>query len=205
MSEFSIQWNERYQNNDVPWDSRSVSPELKRVLIEQHIEPGRAVELGCGTGTNSVYLAEKGFEVTAVDFSERAIETAAIKADQAGVDIRFVLSDVCDLHLAVQPYDFLFDRGCYHCVRKVNLDGFRETLRKNTKPGTLWLSLSGNCNEQYDEHIPKVSEEEIRSELGDLFEIVQIREFHFEDADERRGPLGWSTLMRRKEAENQEK
>ncbi|QDU79613.1 putative S-adenosyl-L-methionine-dependent methyltransferase TehB [Polystyrenella longa] len=198
MSEFAIRWNERYQNNDTPWDSRLVSKELIRVLKDHSIEPGRALELGCGTGTNAIYLAEQGFAVTAVDISERAIDTAAMKANEANVDIRFVLSDITDLQMVVSPFDFVFDRGCYHCVRKEKLSGFLNTLKKCTRPGSLWLTLSGNSHESDDEHIPKVSEEELKAELGDLFEFVQLREFHFEDEGERQGPLGWSALLKRK-------
>ncbi|MCA9039589.1 MAG: class I SAM-dependent methyltransferase [Planctomycetaceae bacterium] len=199
MSEFAIRWNERYQNNDTPWDSRQVSKELKRVIEEHQIKPARALELGCGTGTNAIHLAQQGFEVTAVDFSERALETAAMKAHEANVEIKFILGDLTDLHLAVTPFDFLFDRGVYHCVRNENLPGFLNTLKKNTHPGSLWLSLSGSTNEEHDEHIPKVSEEDIKQDLGGLFDIVQLREFHFEDEGERQGPLGWSVLLRRKE------
>ncbi|MEZ6047371.1 MAG: class I SAM-dependent methyltransferase [Planctomycetaceae bacterium] len=199
MSEFAIRWNERYLNEDTPWDSRLVSLELMKVLQEQNIQPGRALELGCGTGTNSIYLAKQGFDVTAIDISERALETAAMKAHEANVEVRFILGDLCDLHLVTSPFDFVFDRGCYHCVRKIDLPGFMDTLNKYTHPGSLWLTLCGNSKEEHDEHIPKVSQTELASELSGLFDLVHMREFHFQDEGEREGPLGWSVLLKRKD------
>lgn len=191
-------WNVRYVEGDTPWDSKLVSRELKKVLQEQDIQPGRALELGCGTGTNAIYLAQKGFDVTAVDVSERALEMAVMQSQRASTNVSFVLQDVCNMHLAFEPFDFVFDRGCYHCARKIDLPGFLETVKRLTKPGTLWLTLTGNANDPSDEGPPKLTEEEIRDDLCDLFDLKQIREFHFEDAGGAQGPLGWSCLLERK-------
>ena len=60
-------WNARYLSGELPWDSGLPSRELQRVLEEQKIAPGRALELGCGTGTNAIELARRGFDVTAVN------------------------------------------------------------------------------------------------------------------------------------------
>lgn len=191
-------WNLSYVEGDTPWDSKLVSRELRKVLKEQDIKPCRALELGCGTGTNAIYLAQKGFDVTAVELSERALEMAALQAQRASTNVNFVLHDACNLHLAFEPFDFVFDRGCYHCARKVDLTGFRSTLEHLTKPGTLWLTLTGNANDPSDDGPPKLTEQEIRDDLSDLFEIKQIREFHFEDEGGLKGPLGWSCLLERK-------
>lgn len=59
-----------------PWNSGIVSRELVRVLAEQHVVPCRAVELGCGAGTNAVHLTQQGFEVLGTDCSAIAIERA---------------------------------------------------------------------------------------------------------------------------------
>lgn len=65
------------------------------ILIEQtrDITPGRALEIGCGMGANALWLAEQGWQVTAIDFSERAIESAKRLADQRGVAVEFVVAD----------------------------------------------------------------------------------------------------------------
>ena len=70
-----------------------------------------------------------------------------------------------------------------------------------TRPGTVYLSLSGNANEQTEQGPPRVTEEEIRAELGGVFEVQQLRAFRFEDPGGVDGPLGWSCLMVRREEE----
>ena len=109
-----------------------------------------------------------------------------------------VEADVQHFGAGLEPFDFVFDRGCYHCCRGVDLEGYRATLRHVTRPGTLFLCLAGNANEQSDEGPPRVTEEQIREELGELFEIEQLREFRFQDPGGEDGPLGWSCLMVRR-------
>ena len=115
------EWNERYLAGELPWDSGIRSRELARVIDDGEIPLGRALELGCGTGTNSVYLASKGFQVTAVDCAPAALEFGKAKAAEAGVDVIFLAGDVCELQPEGGSFDFIFDRGCYHCIRRTDL------------------------------------------------------------------------------------
>lgn len=191
-------WDSRYRDADTPWDSCIRSRELARVLTEQTIIPCSAAELGCGTGTNALFLAEQGFDVTGFDISPVALEQARSKAEQAGLQIDFVEADLCRFTQDVEPFDFIFDRGCYHCARKVDAAGYLQTLRQLTRPGTRYLVLTGNANDPCEEGPPKLHENEIRADLEELFEFQQVREIHFEDAGGIEGPLGWSCLLIRR-------
>ncbi|MGD9854531.1 MAG: class I SAM-dependent methyltransferase [Planctomycetaceae bacterium] len=190
-------WNGRYASGDTPWDSGRPSREMLRVIAEHGIEPCRALELGCGTGTNAVALAEQGFEVTAVDCAPRALETARCKADAAGVSVNWIHADVQSLGGALHPFDFVFDRGCYHCCRRVDLQGYLNTIDHLTRQGSRVLILAGNANEQSEHGPPRVTEEELRSDFGGMMQIVSLREFRFEDPGGSDGPLGWSILLAR--------
>jgi SAM-dependent methyltransferase len=193
-------WNERYEKNDTPWDTGQPSSELQRVLAESGIKPCRALELGCGTGTSAVWLSQQGFAVTAVDVSPLAIECANQHAEAAGVRLHFLVADVLDPPTDLTgPFDFFFDRGCYHVVRRDNPEAYLETLRRLTRPGTVGLVLTGNAREPRQPGPPVVSAEQIHAELGSLFDVVQLREFHF-DQIEADGTqiLGWSCLLRRR-------
>jgi methyl halide transferase len=193
-------WEDKYREGNTPWDSGVASKELQRVLSEQGISACRALELGCGTGTNAVFLAGQGFDVTAVDCSSLALESAQQKATAAAVSVNWLEADVQNFGADLEPFEFVFDRGCYHCCRRVDLPGYLQTLENVTAPGTRYLSLCGNANEQTEgQGPPRVTEEEIRNELGGSFEINQIREFRFEDPGGVPGPLGWSVLMTRRD------
>lgn len=203
-------WDQRYLLSDAPWNSGLASRELVHLLREECIAPCRAFELGCGVGTNAVFLAQHGFEVTAADFSSVAIERARTLANDAGVAAHFATADLCrcdDLRTALgaeraaiceRQCSFLFDRGCYHCVRRVNLAGFLETVDWLAAPDARLLVLCGNANEQTEHGPPRVTELELREDWEPLFEIQQIREFRFEDRGGVPGPQGWSCLMIRR-------
>lgn len=198
MAQVDRDWDERYRSGDTPWDSGLPSRELQRVLREAQIAPCRALELGCGTGTNAVFLAQQGFDVTAVDCSPLALEQARRKAQAAGVAVNWIEADVQHFGAGLEPFDFVFDRGCYHCCRRVDLLGYLATLRNVTRPGSRMLCLAGHIDETSDVGIPKVSAEELQRELGPLFEFEFRRAFHFQDAEGAEGPLGWSCLMKRR-------
>lgn len=196
----STDWNQRYATGDTPWDSGLPSRELTRTLAERRIVPCRVAELGCGSGTNALHLASLGFQVTAFDLSEVALERARAKASAAALSIDFRQADLCRFDAAAwngEPFDFLFDRGCYHCARKIDLPGYRRALERLSRPGTLYLTLTGNANDAAERGPPKLTPEEIEADLGALFERVSLRPFHFEDPGGVDGPLGWSCLMRR--------
>lgn len=185
-------WQGKYQAGETPWDSGLASRELQRVLAEQVIAPCRAIDLGCGTGTNAVFLASRGFATTGVDCAPLALEQARLKTEAAGAKVHWIEADVQHFGQDLAPFDFLFDRGCYHCCRRVDLEGYRETLRNVTRPGSRCLILAGNANEPSDEGPPRVTDQQIRDDLGDLIEFTFIREFRFQDAGGVDGPLGWS-------------
>ena len=198
MSAPARDWNSRYVTGDLPWDSGIASKELREVIDRQAIAPGRALDLGCGTGTNAIWLAQHGFEVTGLDLAEAAIEIARQKAVEAQTNVNWIAAPVEQFGEDVEPFDFVFDRGCYHICRRVDLKGYIETHRRVTHSGSLCLVLAGSVSETGDSGIPKVTEEELRTEFTELYETVDLHPFQFEDGDGQPGPQGWSSLMRRR-------
>jgi 2-polyprenyl-3-methyl-5-hydroxy-6-metoxy-1,4-benzoquinol methylase len=191
-------WERRYREGDSPWDTGRPSTELRRVLAEEEIAPCRCIELGCGTGSNAVWLAQQGFDVSAVDISPLAIERATARAAAAGVTVRWLTADVLDPPDLGGPYRFFFDRGCYHVVRRTDVQRFLQTLDRLTEPGTLGLVLTGNAREPHDPGPPVVDEATLRQELGQVFQIVWLREFRFDSTPgSGEGFLAWSCLLRR--------
>lgn len=195
-----INWDSHYQSGDPPWETGQPSLELARVIAEEKIQPCRVIDLGCGTGINAVWLAQQGFDVTAVDITPLAIERARQRAAAAGVTVRFALADVLDLREHYEPFPFFFDRGCYHSVRDPDVQAYMRTLERITAQGSLGLVLTGNAREPHPpgQGPPVVTAEELHAELEPLFEIVRLREFRF-DTTEQTGasPLAWSCLVRR--------
>ena len=107
-----------------PWDSRVQPPELV-AFVENHT-PGKALDVGCGAGSNTVYLAEKGWDATGVDFVPRAINIARTRAARAGVAPRLLVGDVTRLSALGIGRDFalIFDKGCFHCIAESDRDRY---------------------------------------------------------------------------------
>ena len=96
------------------WDTGITPPELV-AFVAGH-PAGRALDLGCGTGTNTIYLAQNGWRVTGVDFVAQAIRLARRKAHQAGVDVTFLHQDVTRLEDLSGSFDLILDIGCLHSL-----------------------------------------------------------------------------------------
>ena len=200
MPEQAVDWAQRYHEGTTPWDSGKPSSELKRVVEGGIVSPCRALELGCGTGTNAVYLAQKGFDLTAVDMVELALEQARAKAKAAGATVQFLQASVLNLPDLGAPFDFLFDRGCFHSFKERGWNEFLKSITQVIHPGTRWLMLCGNDKEQHDPGPPTLSEKQIRDVLGPQFDFEWVREFRF-DLSPSLGtnrPLAWSLIMRKR-------
>jgi len=120
------------------WDQDTVPPEVV-TLSEKGGSHGRALDLGCGTGTYSIHLAQQGYAVVGVDFSSKAIALASEKARQAGVNVDFRLGDVTRLDFLRDPFDIILDVGCFHGLSKVERARYAENLARLTHPGSLFL------------------------------------------------------------------
>ena len=154
-----------------PWDSGVPPPELVE-LIEgpRALTAGRAIDLGCGTGTNCKYMLEHGWDVTGVDYIPRAIRAAKREAPGA----KLLVGDVTRLgELGVDgPFDLLLDLGCFHSIADERRNAYvREAARVAQPGGTLLMFAFG----EKGPGTPVATESEIRQRFGDDFDIVEVR------------------------------
>lgn len=120
-----------------PWDTGVSPPELIG-FIQSH-PPGRALDLGCGTGTNAITLAQNGWQVTGVDFAHRAVKIARKKARKAGLQIEFLIRDVTKLDDLDGPYDLILDIGCYHGLSQPGKTTYIQNLERLLAPDGAYL------------------------------------------------------------------
>ena len=119
------------------WDTGVSPPELME-FIARH-PAGRALDLGCGTGTNVITLARHGWQVTGVDFVKRAIREAERKARQAGVTVDLLVDDVTRLEKVHGEFDLILDIGCFHGLDASGQDAYVQNLIRLTRPGSHYL------------------------------------------------------------------
>jgi cyclopropane fatty-acyl-phospholipid synthase-like methyltransferase len=120
-----------------PWDTGISPPELLE-FIQTH-KPGRAIDIGCGTGTNLITLANAGWKVTGVDFAPRAIKFARQKLRQAGVQANLLIQDVTNLQGVTGPFDLALDLGCFHGISQEGKQKYLEGLDRILAPNGFWL------------------------------------------------------------------
>ncbi len=122
-----LQFN-RWYFGKPPWDTGISPPELM-AHIAAHA-PGRALDLGCGSGTNAITLAQHGWQVAGVDFALKAIAAAQRKARAAGVQVDFRVDDVSRLGGTTGPFDLILDIGCYHGLTMVGRRNYASRIKQ---------------------------------------------------------------------------
>ena len=120
-----------------PWDSGISPPELLD-FIHSH-PPSRALDLGCGSGTNVVTLARAGWQVTGVDFAPRAIAIARRKVEAAGLQVDLRVDDVTRLKTVNERFDLAVDLGCFHSLDQSGKSNYLDRLDQILVPSGFWL------------------------------------------------------------------
>ena len=130
---------ERYASGMIPWDDDLPPPELMALVEER--AAGRALDLGCGYGRSTIYLAQHGWEVDGVDFVPQAVHEARERAAEAGVAnrTRFHAAAVADLAFLDGSYDLALDIGCMHAMSEAELISYREGLLRLLSEGAICL------------------------------------------------------------------
>ena len=99
-------WNQRYAGRDLVW---TAAPNQFLVAEVGSLAPGRALDLGCGEGRNAVWLAEQGWKVTAVDFSDVGVEKGRAMAANRGVEVDWVVEDLNTYQPEAGTFDLVID------------------------------------------------------------------------------------------------
>ncbi|NJC97170.1 MAG: hypothetical protein C3F07_17865 [Anaerolineales bacterium] len=120
-----------------PWDSGVSPPELLE-FINNH-PPGKAIDLGCGTGTNLITLARAGWQVTGVDFALPAIRMAKKKLKEAGIQAELHVGNVTKIDHISGPFDLALDIGCFHSLDQEGKQDYLTQLDRFLAPNGSWL------------------------------------------------------------------
>src|SRR5512139_2046316 len=139
----SLFWELLYLFKKTPWDTGITPPEIVAVIESGKVPIGRALDLGCGTGTNAITLAQHGFTVTGIDVSRRAIALAKRKTRSAQLTdrVRLERGDVTLMRRWVlgQSIDFAFDIGCFHNLKAAARQRYVTALTGVLRPGAIYM------------------------------------------------------------------
>ncbi|AUS09953.1 class I SAM-dependent methyltransferase [Laceyella sacchari] len=142
----STQINEYYKKkystlkpSQYEWTSGTASPKLINMVETGVIPEGaKILDIGCGIGTEAVYLALNGYDVTGLDISKDAIEKGKQLAEFYGVEVNWLVADVLGIPIKSDSIDVVTDRGCFHCIRAEQREKFANEIARVLKQGGLY-------------------------------------------------------------------
>jgi SAM-dependent methyltransferase len=195
-------YKERYEARDTPWDIGKPDFNLIQTVTGKPIEPCKALDIGCGTGDNAIWLSQQKFHVLGIDTSEIAIEKAKEKALKADVKCTFSVVDILRSSVRGAPFGFAFDRGCFHSLGSdKDRKRFAERVYGHLKKDGLWLSIIGNADEQRRAPgPPQQSARDIVNSVEPYFEIFSLVSSYF-GSSRPNPPRAWACLMRKRRFE----
>jgi methyl halide transferase len=193
-------FKERYQSGNTPWDIGQPDFNLIEVVTQNPISGCKALEIGCGTGDNSIWLAQNGFQVVGTDASDLAIGKAREKASKADAPCDFLLADFLRSKIEGAPFGFIFDRGCFHSFNaEEERRRFAQNVADHLEKGGLWLSLLGSSDEpRKGPGPPQRSAVDIVLAVEPFFEILFLTSGHF-GSHRPNPPRAWRCLMRKRQ------
>ena len=192
-------WDKRYLDGETPWDSGTVCEHLPTALQDFGIGPCKALEIGCGTGTNAVWLAQQGFDVTGVDISGEAIRRAEEKVEKAGASCRFLVASALEMEIEGGPFGLVFDRGCFHTNNTAwDRSAFAASVARHLTDDGYWLSLIGSTDGAPRESgPPRRSVLDIAAAVEPHLEIVELKATRF-SPEPGGSPESWRCMMRKR-------
>lgn len=163
----------RHRPEKLPWELCKPRRVLVEFVDSRRVASGKALDLCCGAGTNPIYMAKKGFNVAALDVSDKAVEYAKGQAFKAKVKINFFVADFLRLPFKNEEFDFAFDFGCFHHVEAMNRTSFIEGVHRVLKPKGMYLLV---CFSYRNGHAwNHFTEEQILDLFGSYFCIEWIK------------------------------
>lgn len=160
-------WDRAYADgkHQQQWDTPWSSPELAGFLAGLGMLPRSAVDLGCGTGGDAVYLAQRGIETTGLDLSPNALELARERAQRNDVHVTWVVGDVLALPFDDASFELVTDRGCLHHVPHVDQPRYAREVARVLVPGGRLLIREMN---EHGRHKHAVTEDDVHAMIADL-------------------------------------
>jgi SAM-dependent methyltransferase len=183
----------RYWRGNVPWDSGIVPPEVTAWIERREsdgLPAGRALDLGCGTGTTALYLADHGWQVVGVDFAPNAIRRARRKAGRLKDRVSFRVADVTrpDFLADEAPFDLVVDIGCLHGLESTQQVITARHVIRLTRPGATVLIYGFRS-----QGAGGIDAAGLEALFGPAFELV---DYTVGQDTARLVPSGWYTVRR---------
>ncbi|GMR00638.1 MAG: class I SAM-dependent methyltransferase [Zetaproteobacteria bacterium] len=176
-------WEEQYRDDDVetmPWFCPHLDRDVAWAIEMLPIAPAKALDLGCGPGTQAIELSRLGFETTGVDISPSAVRKADERARKEGMAVTFICDDILNTQLS-DSYGVIIDRGCFHVLDADQRPNYLRSVL-HLLDGNGFLLLKTFHKQETCEIGPpnRFDAADIVKIFSDTFELVEYRDSFFE-------------------------
>lgn len=175
-------WDDVYKVTP-PWDIDHPQPAFESLIQNGEIMPGRALDIGCGTGENAIMLAMHGCDVTGIDLAEDAILNAKAKAIELNVKVNFAIGNVLQMDKLFDEgeFDIVIDSGLFHVMTDEERPVFARQVNRVLRTGGKYFMLCFSDKEPGEYELPRrASKAEIESTFSPLFNIIYIKDEVFD-------------------------
>lgn len=177
------EWEEfyrRYAPDRLPWERDRPDTNLVNLIEKGVVEKGRVLDVCSGLGTQTIYMAEQGFEVYGIDISPTAVNMAKTRCKTKRAVCNLIAGDAVKLKYPDEFFTFVFDRGCFHSIRPEKREEFiRGIHRVLKKRGKYHMTCFSYKNGPAPNHF---TEDDIRRYFSRLFNILTIKEEVFTES-----------------------
>jgi SAM-dependent methyltransferase len=197
--DFNYRYISKNNTKELPWDINTYDENLKEIIDLLNLKKGDILELGCGSGNDIKFLSKRGFNVTGIDISEKAINIDKIN-NKNSKNVKFIVGDVQN-NLPNKTYDIIYDRGCIHNIKiEDNLKNIFEILSNKLKFKGKIIIITGNSND-YEKRFSRPNSttiSEIEFSSNDFFKIKLAKEIEFKLNKNYGNALGWLFLLEKR-------
>ncbi len=189
-------WQKHYADDDLAWDLGEVANPFARLWEDNVLKPGALIVPGCGQGHEVIYFAERGFEVTGVDFSPGAVKLLRDSLNRKNMGAQILQLDFFELDAKYdQAYDSLLEHTFFCAIHPDQRPAYVETVLRILKPGGLLLGLFYETGEEGGPPF-NTTEADIRNHFSEAFDINRLEKCSF--SSEKRRDKEWLAVMRKK-------
>jgi cyclopropane fatty-acyl-phospholipid synthase-like methyltransferase len=184
-----------------PWD---IGKPQKPFIQSANRITGAVLDAGCGTGDTAIFLAEKGCQVTGIDFLEVAIQRAQQKAKDRGVKVTFLVKDALTLKDWSERFDNVIDSGLFHVFNDDDRQRYVQGLATILNPGGRLFLMCFSDEEPGTQGPRRIAKKELHAAFPNGWNIESIEPVRFEIRPDFKdmtfsegGPKAWFAVIQR--------